>query len=388
MGNRYLYYTAELETLSPVHIGCGEKLTKLDYVFSEQSGTVYVLHPMKLFRGLQQYRLLETFEKGLPRNTSMTDFLKQNSVPEKAYASWASYSFAASRDTLKRGQQEIQKFVKDAYGMPYVPGSGLKGSLRSILATNAVLQNRSAFANTADSVADTIRQEHRKAEHERRSGKKPHFSKAMLKRESKGIEAEIFHTLERKKDKKQDMINDCMAGLIISDSRPVPVDALMLSQKIDLFGNGEENVLNTLRETLKMKTKLTFDITVDTALCPFSAEKITQAGDSVFSFYDEIFRSKFLDYLPAEIDPSHEMYLYLGGGTGFHHKTLLNALYANPEQGAECTGKLLDMQFTKAKHADFAVREGYSPKAVKTTEYQNQLEEMGLCKLRFEERNV
>ena len=372
---RYQYYTAILETLSPVHIGCGEKLTKLDYVYSEKNHMVYVLHPMKLFHGLQQFHLLESFEKGLPRNTSMTDFLIQNSVPEQAYASWAMYSFSAQRSVVNRGQYDIQKFVKDAYGTPYIPGSSLKGALRSVLATDSVLQNTGSFRNMTDKITGEIDRNDR-------------FKKSFLSRESKQIESDIFHTLQRKKDKKEDIVNDCLAGLIISDSAPAAYDSLSLSQKIDLFRQGEENPINTLRETLKMETKLTFNITIDTTLCPFSAAQILRAGDSVFSFYDNTFRSIFLDYLPTEIEPEHEMYIYLGGGTGFHHKTVLNALFTDPEQGANCTAKLLDRQFPRAKHTTFTQREGFSPKAIKMTSYHNRLEEMGLCKLRFEERQI
>lgn len=375
---RYRYYTAILETLSPVHIGCGEKLTKLDYVYSEKSRTVYVLQPMKLFHGLQQFHLLESFEKGLPRNTSMTDFLVQNSVPEQAYASWAMYSFPAQRSVINRGQYDIQKFVKDAYGMPYIPGSGLKGALRTVLATDSVRKNTSSFQNMTQRITREIDQNVR-------------FKKAFLSRETSQIESDIFHTLQRNKEKKYDIVNDCMAGLIISDSSPAAKESLSLSKKIDQFRKGEENPINTLRETLKMNTKLTFEITIDTSLFKFSVKEILQAGENAFSFYDDTFRSIFLDYLPPEIDPEREMYIYLGGGTGFHHKTFLNALFTNPtnpEQGAECTAKLLDLQFPRAKHTSFTKREGYSPKAIKMTKYEDRLEEMGLCKLRFEERKI
>ena len=137
-----------------------------------------------------------------------------------------------------------------------------------------------------------------------------------------------------------------------------------------------------------MNTKLTFEITIDTSLFKFSVKEILRAGENAFSFYDDTFRSIFLDYLPPEIDPEREMYIYLGGGTGFHHKTFLNALFTNPEQRAEYTAKLLDVQFPCAKHTAFAKREGYSPKVIKMTKYEGRLEEMGLCKLRFEERKI
>ncbi len=371
---RYLYYTAALETLSPVHIGSGEKLTKLDYVYSGKSRRIYVMHPMKLFRGLQQYHLLDAFEKGLPKDISMTDFLTQHSVPEQAYASWAAYSFPATESTERKARFEIQRFIKDAYGMPYIPGSSLKGALRTVLAADAILQDRDAFQNDTKDIGDRLEETNR-------------FQKSLLSWESARIESKVFRTLHRDQKQWDAITNDCMAGLIVSDSSPASADCLSLSQKIDIFKKNE-NPLNILRETLKMKTQLTFDITIDTTLCPFSAKQILKAGDHFFSFYDDTFRSIFLDYLPPEINPENEMYLYLGGGTGFHHKTVLNALYQDPEQGAESTAKILDLQFWTPKHISFFRQNGYSPKAIKMTDSGGRLEEMGLCKLRFEEKKI
>ena len=386
MGKRYQYYTAALETLTPVHIGCGEKLTKLDYVYSDQTGTVYVLDPMKLFHGLQQYGLLNIFTAGLPASVSMTDFLSQHAVPEKAYAAWAMYSFAASRTTVERGQNAIQKFVKDAYGLPYIPGSGLKGALRTVLAADAVLRERKAFSETAAQIRQTVEDERKKQASEGIG--RYRFRKDLLARERSGIETEIFYTLSRDRKQKSAVVNDCMAGLIVGDSSPAAAECLTLSQKIDLFQSGDENAINTLRETLGKNVKLTFDLTVDTVLFPFSIADLTAAGERVFSFYDDTFRCCFLDYLPTEIDPAKEMYIYLGGGTGFHHKTVLSALFEDRKQAAKTTAALLNLQFPKANHPDFAARAGISPKAIKMTEYENQLEELGLCRIRFEEKKL
>lgn len=379
MQKRYQYYTLMLETLAPVHIGCGSSLSKLDYIYSPASQTVYILETMKLFHGLQQYNLLSTFEKGLSRNMSMTDFVTKNSVPEKVYSQWASAAYSVKSLDLKRGQYEIQSFMKDAYGMPYIPGSGLKGAIRTALETSAILQNQKSYAETARKVSFSIDQAHQ----DFKAGKKPRIKKKQNTETTIGV----FHTLRRKEKKPEDMLNDCMAGLMLSDSRPVSPDTLTLCQKLDVFLQ-YERTLPILRESLKPGTRLTFDVTIDTKLLSFSVKDILGAGADAFRLYDDRFRQAFLDYLPKGINPESEMYLYLGGGTGFWHKTVLNALYENPEQGVKNTAKLLDTQFPKAKHIMFTEREHLSPKTIKAAEYQGNLFEMGLCVLRFEEKQI
>lgn len=382
MQKRYQYYTLTLETLAPVHIGCGSSLSKLDYIYSAASQTVYILETMKLFHGLQQYNLLSTFEKGLSRNMSMTDFVTKNSVPEKVYSQWASAAYSVKGLDLKRGQYEIQSFMKDAYGMPYIPGSGIKGAIRTALETSIILQDQKSHAEAARKVSSSINQAHQ----EFKAGRKPRIKK-LLQRENTETTTSVFHTLRRKEKKPEDMLNDCMAGLMLSDSRPVSPEALTLCQKLDVFLQ-DERTLPILRESLKPGTELTFDVTIDTNLLGFSVKDILGAGADAFRLYDDRFRQAFLDYLPKDINPESEMYLYLGGGTGFWQKTVLNALYENPEQGAKHTAKLLDMQFPKAKHIMFADQERLSPKAIKAAEYQGSLFEMGLCMLRFEEKQL
>ena len=382
MQKRYQYYTLTLETLGPVHIGNGSSLTKLDYIYSSESKTVYILESMKLFRGLQQYGLLQIFEKGLSRNMSMTDFVTKNSVPEKAYSKWAASSYSVKGIDLKRGQWEIQSFMKDAYGMPYIPGSSLKGALRTAIETAIILQKQKEMSGITEKVSAEINQAHQDFKDRKRVN-----MKRLLNRENQTITTNVFHTLSRKEKKPDDMLNDRMAGLMFSDSRPIALDQLTLCQKLDVFLQ-DERTLPILRESLKPGTKLTFDVTIDSNLFGFSIRDILDAGADAFRLYDERFRQAFIDALPAEINPEQEMYLYLGGGTGFWHKTVLNALYEKMDDGAIQTAKLLDMQFPKAKHVSFAEREQISPKTIKAAEYQGSLYEMGLCVLRFEERKL
>ena len=380
MQDRYQYYILTLETAAPVFIGCEEKLSKIDYIFSERSNKVYVLDAMKLFLGLKQYGLLDQFEKGLSRTTSMTDFVKRNSVPETAYSSWAAYSYSSSGRVVDRGQMEIQSFIKDAYGLPYIPGSSLKGALRTILAAGRILQGKGG-TGMSERVKTAVKSEHKNAESNRRGYR---MKKSFLKYDSNDLECEVFHTLNRK-DKKQDIVNDCMAGMIVSDSKPIPRDSLILCQKIDAFLETEQS-LPILREAIKSGTSVSFDLTIDTKLFGFSVAELLSSGNQFFQFYDDRFRSAFLDFLPPEIDHNKETYLYLGGGTGFWHKTILNALFKKSEEGTAITADLLDLQFPRARHPAFAESKKLSPKALKATEIGNSLEEMGLCKLRIEEK--
>ena len=48
----------------------------------------------------------------------------------------------------KQGRtHEIQCFIKDAYGMPYIPGSSIKGMIRSALLAYEVKKNPKKYEN-------------------------------------------------------------------------------------------------------------------------------------------------------------------------------------------------------------------------------------------------
>ena len=381
------YYTWILRTLSPVHIGCGHTLTKLDYAYSASSRRIYVMQPQLLFQALLKRNLLEDFEKCIrsgDQQFSLTNFFRKANILEEEYADWVQYSYPVQNVSIGSGQAGIHAFVKDPYGCPYIPGSGIKGALRTAIAYAEIYNHQESFRDIADHVESELKFKNPK-------GKEQLSAKA---------EQRIFHTLKRKEnnraknehDRWKDIVNDCMAGLRISDSTPLMPDTLVLCEKNDLDIDGEDHSINLLRECLKPGTELQFDVTVDEKLFPWDMDAVMAHLKVAFDDYDYLFRSVFINnakdtfHLPEETAEGE--YLYLGGGTGYLNKTFLYALYEDEKEAAELVSLLLDKSFPKHRHRSFTAQEGLSPRVFKCTRYNEQLYEMGLCQLEIKEKKL
>jgi hypothetical protein len=117
-------YNLELEVISPIHVGVGQEkdwMKGADFV--EQNGRIYVLNQKKVAKIISSSKyagyLLEKDDKGLIK--SLGDKLK--SVSDLVFD-------APNTKT----DNDIKVFVKNGLtNKPIVPGSSIKGSIRSIL---------------------------------------------------------------------------------------------------------------------------------------------------------------------------------------------------------------------------------------------------------------
>ena len=385
------YYTLTVRTLSPVHIGCGEEITKIDYCYAKDSKRIYVMHPQKLFNGLQSKGILTAFEQKLmsaDKMFSLTRFFSDQQIMESEYSAWAKYSYPVNNVSVENGQNGIFSFIKDAYDCPYIPGSSLKGALRTALAYSIIVHDRKRFRRTADDVQREI---------ESPRGKRPKLGEV-----ESTLNQTIFHTLERKTKRdgtviRKDILNDCMSGLLISDSKPLSSESLCLCQKTDVDYDGETHSINLLRECIAPETEIVFDVAIDDPLCSFKAEDILAAIGAQFRDYDAVFREHYHNAVKDTFqDPvqSGDPWLYLGGGTGFPMKTVMYALYEDAADAADLTAAMLDAFFPGRKgqkgpeHVRFTNDTGYSPKVWKCTRLHEQLYEMGLCSIQMEEKNA
>lgn len=76
----------------------------------------------------QQY--MTDYRKSAPY---LDTWLRQHGYSDADYIRWEQYSLEAGDAFENERPKEIQAFVKDAYGKPYIPGSSIKGMLRTAL---------------------------------------------------------------------------------------------------------------------------------------------------------------------------------------------------------------------------------------------------------------
>ena len=66
----------------------------------------------------------------------MRDFLRENKVKVEDYQQFADYEIYDVNEIIEnRSLKGIQQFVKDNMGYPYIPGSSLKGAIRTAILT-------------------------------------------------------------------------------------------------------------------------------------------------------------------------------------------------------------------------------------------------------------
>lgn len=363
-------YKAKIHVLTPMHIGCGQRLLKKEYIYLPKTHRVIVPDIQKMFSAIQKKGLSSAFMDFMlntgNKGPSLSQWLGQNGFTFKDYEAWKKYDMDAGEAFVSQTARpkEINTFIKDAYGMPYVPGSSIKGMFRTALIAWEIHKNPRKF-------------ERIKRDIEIQSGK---FSKRerCLAKETSLLEQMILNTLNRDEKKTGSAVNDVMAGLHIGDSAPIGLEQLTLSQKIDYTLDGQEKPLPILRESLIPGTNIYFDVTIDTSLCPYTIGDITEALNYLQSVCYKYFYARF------RRGTKSENIVWLGGGCGFLSKTIVYALF-----GADAV-KVVDgiykntlgKIYSTHKHTkDLSLR--IAPHVCKCTRYQGELYDVGMGRIEF-----
>ena len=120
----------KLETLTSLHIGSGNMLQKdSDFVFgkdAEDFSVVGVIDPRKVL-ALVGEENIDAWTVAIENGRSTNDIVKQY-APN---ATIADYSLHTIDSYLSRTPQQIKEFIRDGLDRPYIPGSSIKGAIRT-----------------------------------------------------------------------------------------------------------------------------------------------------------------------------------------------------------------------------------------------------------------
>ena len=131
-----------LKTQSPLFVGSGRKIGKREYIYSPNQGCVKILNMELFFDYMLRHDLVRQFEKFmLSSNSSLLDFWTRDCHLAEDWLEHpklmgdkplVQYRLAVTEDVAGyNGTKEIHQFQRDAYGRAYIPGSSLKGALRT-----------------------------------------------------------------------------------------------------------------------------------------------------------------------------------------------------------------------------------------------------------------
>lgn len=368
------HYNMRITALSPIHVGDGCKLGKKEYIHMGIRKPIIVPDLNKMFQTLHaknRDRAYAEFMLNEKNKTGLGQWLVEQRIPESCIEAWKRYSMdpgdAFVRQSNSRNAatpKEIMTFVKDAYEMPYVPGSTIKGMLRNAVLCYRIYKNSSKYKAKMDALAMASN----------RGGKRNIY----LQKETKAIENIVFNTLGRDERNPANAVNSILSGLIVSDSKPIEETKLILAQKIDYTLNSEEKPLPILREALKPGTFIDFELTIDTRNCNIEIEEIIAALD----YFNQVSYQRF--YSRFKRGNKTEGTIWLGGGTGFLSKTILYPLYG--EQAVRITDNVfratIGKNYNIHKH-NRDIRNGVAPHVCKCTRYNGKLYDMGMGQIKL-----
>lgn len=364
-------YQMRITALSPIYVGNGMKIGKKEYIQQGETAPVIVPDMVKMFSTLHRLNKEQAYEEFMlnEKRIGLGQWLKEQKISRQYIESWKRYSMDAGdafvrRNTGRRDEtpKEIMCFMKDAYECPYISGSTLKGMFRTALLCWRVYKNRDKYKQE---LSNLVRATDYK-------GKK----KTYLQKETETLETAVFHTLGRDDKRQMNAVNSIMSGFVVSDSKPISENQLILARKIDYNLYHEEKNLPILRETLAPGTQIDFSITIDNTICDVTIEELMEALEYFKKTVYDNFYAKF--GRGCTVDGT----VWLGGGTGFLSKTILYPLYGR--QAVKLTDEVFHVtlgdNYNKHKHYD-DIENGVSPHVCKCTRYQGKLYDMGAGKI-------
>ena len=313
----------------------------------------------------------EQFNRHMISKNDLGKWLLNNNFKYSEYKDYIKYNIYVGDVEICNGGRiggfkghDIISFNKDPYGFAYVPGSSIKGMIRTALLAYIIESNRVKYKDEISRITEGL---------ENYQGNKRN---KYMDREIHRLENIVFNTLD-KTEKVEDAVNSIMAGLIISDSKPIDTNNIILTQKVD-YGNNGINRLNILRESLKPGTKIEFDITIDEKVFNYDLEYIKEA----LKYFNEVSNKYF--YSKFKRSNNGNDIVYLGGGVGIASKIVLYSLLKdkNVEYIQKVFKHTLNKNYNEHKHNKDHLL-GVSPHMCKCTYYNGKLYNMGIGRIEF-----
>lgn len=362
MKNFLKNYEFTLTVKGPVHIGDGKTLTKVDYFFYKDR--IYFPNMHKMFTYINQMHLTSDYESFMySANNNLTYWLNDKRIISAVAEKCTDYSISLVGSSASK-PRNLSTFVKDPYGNPYIPGSSLKGLIRTLLLAKEIVDNPDYYAEIESDI--------------RRGIRNPRANRNnMLNRESSTLEEIAFHKLNCS-DKRKNAVNDVFKGLIVSDSQPLSTNDLIVTEKIDYNVVGNEKPLPLYRESLVPNTQVKFNVTIDTSIFNYTIDDILQAVKLFAEDYYTYFSSNF-----RGIKKPTSNTVWLGGGAGYVSKTIMYNLFG--DDAYNIVSSVLNVT-AKQHHHDKDKKKGVSPVTVKLTKYNNTLCHYGECTLSITEK--
>ncbi len=310
----YILYDVTVETYSPLHIGSGEVLLK-DYDYAVYDGRTWRLNLDVFFeeRGTDEQTIKRLSMVPPARLLRPQDYVEGSPLFH--------YVLRGEPRSQEAGAQ-LQEQIKDAWHRPYLPGSSLKGALRTALLWEAVRRGGERIA------AGDL-------------GENP--KRAALRIEQKFLGADPNH--------------DLLRALQVGDSAPLGAEALMLANAQVIGGRTQQGAPIKV-EAIRPRTAFHLRLKVDTALfgewaahhglrlkgqalledLPGIVQRFSQGRlQATLKWYEQRNLPRLAQFCHGMMNPKepNECFLQIGWAGGWDSKTLGATLQKDPALWAE-----------------------------------------------------
>ena len=135
-------HTIKLETLTPIHIGSGTFLqNNVEFVRSDQ--TLYIIDPQKLLTIIGTEKL-DDWVKAIESGDDITEFISDMNI-EAHPRDYSRREIKFDGNTHLYKQTTLKVCMHDARDLAYIPGSSIKGAIRTAI-FNAIVSEK--YINT------------------------------------------------------------------------------------------------------------------------------------------------------------------------------------------------------------------------------------------------
>lgn len=378
-----------LDIITPVNIASNEKLNTTDYIYDSKNQVAYFLNPLLWHKFIYTKKLFPAY----------MDFINDKTKPRKILYKWLieqGYNIEDIKEVVKYkliAHENIDKISKDSLndiilqtklidGRAYIPGSTLKGLIRTAILYDLLQKNPHLKQRLWQSLERAINGNKSYDEIKRVENN----LNRLLTAEIEGIGKREYTKYDKKSTKSE--YYNFMQGIKLSDAMAeTKHNNLVLLKKIDLAVKDnyiKENSLSVYRECIEPKTRFYFDMQIEKRFTQKlninSAEDILIMIQNFFDASNELLSSAFGKDYGFLFNDTNLGNTYIGGGTGFLTKTLVAYLAPTKMKAKEFISRYLNMKFKQRVKPGIRDTK-IAPRTLKATKYNGKLTLLGIAKI-------